>query len=215
MKSSLKLTLATVTLMATAFSTTSLFANSEAHKAPTAGDATKGKEKSAACAACHGADGNSTNTLWPKLAGQHASYIEKQLTDFHDKKRNDPTMAPMAAPLSPEDIKNLAAYFASQTTKPGAGNEEKIELGRTIYKGGNLTSKVTACSACHSPTGMGNPASRYPRVSGQHAAYIVKQLKDFKSAARNNDDSSIMRSIAKRMTDEEMEAVAEYMSGLH
>lgn len=215
MKTSLKLTLATITLLASSLATTSVLANSEEHKAPAAGDAAKGKEKSAACAACHGADGNSANPLWPTIAGQHASYIEKQLTDFHDKKRNDATMAPMAAPLSPEDIKDLAAFFAGQTAKPGAGDEKKVELGRTIYKGGNLTSKVTACAACHSPTGMGNPASNYPRVSGQHAAYIVKQLKDFKSATRDNDDSSIMRSIAKRMTDEEMEAVAEYMSGLH
>ena len=215
MKTSLKLTLATITLLTGALTATSVFATSEEHKAPAAGDAAKGKEKSAACAACHGADGNSGNPLWPKLAGQHASYIEKQLTDFHDKKRKDATMAPMAAPLSPEDIKDLSAYFAGQTTKPGAGDENKVELGRTIYKGGNLTSKVTACAACHNPTGMGNPASKYPRVSGQHAAYLVKQLKDFKSAARDNDDSNIMRSIAKRMTDEEMEAVAEYMSGLH
>lgn len=215
MKTSLKLTIATFTFLTGALTTSSALATTDAQKAPATGDAAKGKEKSATCAACHGADGNSGNPLWPKLAGQHASYIEKQLMDFHDKKRNNPTMSPMAAPLSPQDMKDLAAYYAGQTIKPGAGNEKKIELGKTLYKGGNLTSHVTACASCHSPTGMGNPASKYPRVSGQHAAYIVKQLKDFKSQARNNDDSSMMRSIAKRMTDEEMEAVAEYMSGLH
>lgn len=210
MKTSLKYTLATLALA----STTSLFANSEA-PASAAGDAAKGKAKSAICAACHGADGNSANPLWPKIAGQHTSYLEKQLTDFHGEKRKDPTMSPMAAPLTPEDIKNLAAYFSSQTIKPGTANKDKVELGRSIYKGGNLTTQVTACAACHSPTGKGNPASNYPSVSGQHAPYILKQLKDFKAATRSNDDSSIMRSIAKRMSEEEMEAVAEYMSGLH
>ena len=210
MKTSLKLTLVTLALLST-----SSFANNKTTETESAGDAAKGKEKSAACAACHGADGNSGNPLWPKLAGQHASYIEKQLSDFHDKKRNDPTMSAMAAPLSPEDIKNLAAYYSEQATKPGAGNEEKVGLGKDIYKGGNLTTQVTACSACHSPEGKGNPASKYPRVSGQHAAYIAKQLHDFKKGVRANDNSSIMRSIAKRMSDEEIEAVSEYMSGLH
>lgn len=211
MKTSLKITLATLTL--TLFSSANLFANEAA--APTAGDAAKGKEKSPLCVACHGPDGNSTNPIWPKIAGQHASYIEKQLTDFHGEARKDATMSPMAAPLSPEDIKNLAAYYASQKMATGSANPEKIQLGKDIYKGGNLTTQVTACAACHSPTGMGNPASNYPRVSGQHAPYILKQLKDFKSSTRTNDDSSMMRSIAKRMTEAEMEAVAEYMSGLH
>ncbi|MEE9302757.1 MAG: c-type cytochrome [Thiotrichaceae bacterium] len=211
MKTYFKITLATLTLL----STTCSFANSAATEIKTAGDAAKGKEKSASCAACHGADGNSGNPLWPKLAGQHANYIEKQLTDFHDKKRNDATMTAMVAPLSPADIKDIAAFYSQQTTKPGAGNKEKVVLGKTIYKGGNLTTHVTACAACHSPTGLGNPAANYPRVSGQHAAYIAKQLKDFKKGTRANDSSSMMRSIAKRMSDEEIEAVAEYMSGLH
>ncbi len=211
MKTSLKITLASLALL----SATCSFANSEATEAKSTGDAAKGKTKSATCAACHGADGNSGNPLWPKLAGQHSDYIEKQLTDFVEKKRNDATMTAMAAPLSPEDIKDLAAYFSGQATKPGSGNEEKVGLGKDIYKGGNLTTQVTACAACHGPTGMGNPAAKYPRVSGQHAAYITKQLKDFKSGTRANDSSSIMRSIAKRMSEEEIEAVAEYMSGLH
>ncbi len=211
MKTSLKVTLASLALL----STTCSFANSPATEAKKAGDATKGKEKSATCTACHGADGNSANPLWPKLAGQHANYIEKQLVDFHDKKRNDATMSAMVAALSAEDIKDLSAYYSAQAIKPGAGNKEKVELGKIVYKGGNLTTQVTACAACHGPTGMGNPAANYPRVSGQHAAYVVKQLKDFKKGDRANDSSSIMRSIAKRMSDEEMEAVAEYMAGLH
>ncbi len=211
MKTSLTMTLASLALL----STTCSFANSAATEAKAVGDAAKGKEKSATCTACHGADGNSGNPLWPKLAGQHANYIEKQLTDFVSKERDDATMSAMAAPLSPEDIKDLSAYYAAQAIKPGAGSEEKVALGKTVYKGGNLTTQVTACAACHGPTGMGNPAANYPRVSGQHAAYVVKQLKDFKKGDRANDSSSIMRSIAKRMSDEEMEAVAEYMAGLH
>ncbi len=211
MKTSLlKTTLVTLALLTSSVS----FANTEKTEAP-AGDANKGKELSATCAACHGADGNSGNPLWPKLAGQHAAYIEKQLTDFKDKKRNDATMSAMAAPLSPEGIKDLAAFFAGQKIKPGAGKEELIDAGKMLYKGGNLNSNVTACAACHGPTGLGNPASGYPRLSGQHAAYVVKQLKDFKKDDRNNDGSSIMRDIAKRMTEKEMEAVGEYISGLH
>lgn len=179
------------------------------------GDAAKGetamKEK---CASCHGADGNSTNPLWPKLAGQHASYIEKQLTDFNAKNRSDPTMSPMAGLLNENGIKDVAAFLSAQTTKPGAADEKLVAAGRLTYKGGNLTSGVTACAACHGPTGLGNPAAKYPSVSGQHAAYLVKQLQDFKEGKRTND-SAIMTSIAKKMTTAEMEAVAQYMSGLH
>lgn len=204
------------TLMALALlATSSSFANEEKAKEPATGDASKGKELSATCAACHGADGNSANPQWPKLAGQHAAYIEKQLNDFHNKKRNDPTMSAMAAPLTPEKIKDLAAYFSSQKTKPGAGNEKLVDKGKVLYKGGNLSSHVTACAACHGPTGAGNPAAGYPKVSGQHAAYLKKQLQDFKKGTRSNDNSSIMRDIAKRMTDDEMSAVVEYISGLH
>ena len=191
------------------------FANEQKAEKPAAGDASKGKVLSATCAACHGADGNSANPQWPKLAGQHAAYIEKQLTDFHDQKRKDATMSAMAAPLTPENIKDLAAYFSSQNAKPGAGKEDLVEQGKITYKGGNLTSKVTACAACHGPTGMGNPAAGYPRLSGQHSAYVTKQLKDFKNGVRSNDSSSIMRDIAKRMTDDEIAAVAEYIAGLH
>ena len=205
-----KLLMITLAGLAISFSA-NLMAEGDAAK----GDAAKGeaavKEK---CASCHGADGNSTNPLWPKLAGQHASYIEKQLTDFNSQKRSDPTMSPMAGLLDENGIKDVAAFLSAQKIKPGSADEKLVEAGRLTYKGGNLTSGVTACSACHGPTGAGNPAAKYPAVSGQHAAYIVKQLHDFKEGKRTND-SEIMRSIAKKMTTAEMEAVAQYMSGLH
>ena len=179
------------------------------------GDATKGQAAvKAKCASCHGEDGNSTNPLWPKLAGQHASYIEKQLIDFQSKKRSDPMMSPMASLLDAQGVKDVAAYLSTQKSSAGTAAKEKVAAGKLIYKGGKLTEGVTACAACHGPTGMGNPASKYPKVSGQHAQYVVKQLQNFKLQTRNND-SGIMSSIAKKMTTADMEAVAEYMSGLH
>jgi len=179
------------------------------------GDAAKGQiAVKAKCASCHGEDGNSTNPLWPKLAGQHASYIEKQLDDFQNKKRNDPMMSPMASLLDAQGVKDVSAYLSTQKASAGTAAKEKVAAGKLIYKGGKLTEGVTACAACHGPTGMGNPASKYPKVSGQHAQYVVKQLQDFKLQKRDND-ADIMSSIAKRMTTADMEAVAEYMSGLH
>jgi cytochrome c553 len=179
------------------------------------GDAAKGQiAVKAKCASCHAEDGNSTNPLWPKLAGQHASYIEKQLHDFQNKKRSDPMMSPMASLLDAQGVKDVAAYLTTQKTSAGTAAKEKVAAGRLIYKGGKLTEGVTACAACHGPTGTGNPAAKYPKISGQHAQYVVKQLQDFKLQKRNND-SDIMSSIAKKMTTADMEAVAEYMSGLH
>lgn len=191
--------------------TSAAFANELAH-----GDANKGRTLSATCAACHGADGNSVNPDWPTLAGQGEAYIMKQLHDFRGDKRLDPLMSAQAKGIkSDADIADLAAYFSSQKTKLGTANKDKVALGKAIYKGGILSTGVAACSACHGPTGLGNFAAKFPKVSGQHAKYIVKQLKAFKSGSRNNDSGKMMRNIAKNMTDAEMEAVAEYMTGLH
>lgn len=180
-----------------------------------AGDATAGKAKSAACAGCHGMDGNSVNGMWPKLAGQHEAYLAKQLADFKAGKRVDPTMAGMAAPLSEADMADLAAYFGSQKTKLGSAAEDKVELGQAIYRAGNSASGVPACAACHGPTGTGNAQAKFPRLSGQHTTYVVKALKDFRSGARANDAGQMMRNIAAKMTDAEIEAVAAYVQGLH
>ena len=174
-----------------------------------------GKSKAeTVCAACHGADGNSTNNLWPKLAGQHSSYIEKQLHDYINDRRYDPVMTAMAKPLTDQDVIDVAAYFSAQAQTAGTGDETKVEEGRLIYKGGDLAKGITACAGCHGPGGDGNPASKYPRISGQHAEYIVKTLKDFRAGNRNNSPANMMGDIAKRMTDEQIEAVSEYIAGL-
>ncbi len=180
-----------------------------------AGSADAGKGKAAACGACHGADGNSLVPNFPKLAGQHAAYLSKQLKDFKSGARKDPTMAPMAAPLSEQDIEDLAAFFAGQPLSPGKGNPELVALGEKLYRGGNVDTGVAACIACHGPAGAGNPAANYPKIGGQQAAYVVKALNDFKSGARSNDANKMMRSIASKMSADEIKAVAEYVAGLH
>lgn len=181
-----------------------------------AGNVADGKTKSATCAACHGADGNSLTKIWPKLAGQHASYIVQQLKNFQSKARQDPSMSPMAQPLSEADMIDLAAYFESQSTEIGFANPDMLELGQSIYLGGNKETDVSACIGCHGPKGNGNPAAKYPALSGQHADYVVKQLKDYASGARKPiGNAAIMSDIAVRMSETEMEAVASYMQGLH
>ncbi len=179
------------------------------------GDVEAGKAKSAVCAACHGADGNgSANALFPKLAGQHPKYIVKQLQDFKAGARKDDTMAPMAAPLNDQDMENLAAYFSSQKPKIGEAAADKVELGEQIYRAG-LAKGVPACIGCHGPTGSGNSAAGFPSVSGQNAAYVAKQLKDFREGVRSNDPNSMMRGVTALMNDHDIEAVAQYVQGLH
>lgn len=183
--------------------------------AQAAGDAAAGQTKSAVCAACHGVDGNSMVPNWPKLAGQHASYITKQLADFKAGGRTDPTMSPMAAPLSDQDVADLAAYFSSQKVTIGTANAEKAALGKKLYLGGDSAKGISACMACHGPNGAGNPGAKFPAVQGQQSMYVVKQLQDFRSGTRKNDPAKMMSSIAAKMSDAEIEAVAEYIAGLH
>ena len=178
------------------------------------GNAEAGKTKSATCAACHGADGNSVNPEWPKLAGQHPSYLLKQLMNFKNDERVNPSMSPMAKPLSDQDMADLAAYYASQVIKVGEADQSKVTLGEQIYKGGNNATGVAACAACHGPTGAGNPAANFPAINGQHAAYTKLQLNAFRKGERANDAGKMMRNIAAGMTDAEIEAVAEYIAGL-
>lgn len=183
------------------------------------GDPVAGKAKSATCAACHGADGNSTNPEWPKLAGQSESYLLKQLMDFKAEKgkdaaRQNASMAPMVAGLSNQDMADLSAYFASQETSPGAADQALVELGRQVYKGGNNTSGVAACASCHGPNGVGNPAAKFPALAGQHAAYTEMQLVAFSKSKRANDPSQMMRDVAAKLSDLEMTAVSEYIAGL-
>ena len=179
-----------------------------------AGDAEAGKAKSAMCLACHGADGNSPAPNFPKLAGQHADYIAKQLNQFKSGERVDATMNGMVAALSEQDMLDLAAFYATQQRTVGTAAESDVELGQVIYRAGNPTSGVAACAACHGPQGMGNPMAKFPGLSGQHADYTVLQLKNFRSSTRNNDAGSMMRMVAKKMSDDEINAVAQYVQGL-
>ncbi|MGE5242151.1 MAG: c-type cytochrome [Bacteroidota bacterium] len=179
------------------------------------GNVAAGKEKAVVCAGCHGADGNGgADPSWPKLAGQDASYIAKQLGDFKSGARKDPIMTGMAAPLSAADVKNLAAYFASLKAKPGAASNAELAMeGAKIYRGGNSKTGVSACMSCHGPSGHGIPP-RFPKVSGQNAPYTQKQLLAFKAGTRTND-GDVMTRIAFRMSEQEIKAVSEYMAGLH
>jgi len=179
-----------------------------------AADAEAGKAKAAMCIACHGADGNSVNPIWPNLAGQNASYISKQLADFKSGARVDPTMVGMVAALTEEDMANIAAYFSSQTPKGGEAAADKVAMGEMLYRGGNAGNGVAACTACHGATGSGIAPSGFPAVSGQHATYVEKQLKDFAAGTRGNDANRIMRDIAAKLSTEEIAAVAQYMQGL-
>ncbi|MGB5252558.1 MAG: c-type cytochrome [Sedimenticolaceae bacterium] len=179
-----------------------------------AGNAEAGKAKSVTCAACHGVDGNSAAPNFPKLAGQHADYLYKQLKQYKSGDRKNAVMAGMVAALNDEDMANLAAYYSAQQPTIGIAAEDQIKLGESIYRAGNTASGVSACAACHGPNGVGNPMANFPRLSGQHALYTAEQLKYFRSGTRANDAASMMRSIAKRMTDEEIEAVSQYVQGL-
>lgn len=167
------------------------------------------------CAACHGANGQSAIAANPHLAGQHAEYLYKQLVDFKaDKERKNAVMMSMVQPLSTDDMKAVAAHYAAQQPKPGAAaKKDVVALGQKIYRGGNAATGVPACSGCHGPNGSGIPA-QYPRIGGQFSDYTAAQLKAFRAAERANDPSQMMRAVAARMTDQEIAAVAEYVSGL-
>jgi len=171
------------------------------------------------CAACHAADGNSVAPTNPKIAGQFAEYLQKQLGDFkaqQDKKpaRDNPIMTPMASNLSDDDIQSVAAYYAGQKLRPAtAADKDLAALGQKIWRGGIAESNVPACGGCHGPAGAGIPV-QYPRLAGQFAEYVAAQLKGFKDGARSNDPNGIMRSVAARMTEREIQAVAQYAAGL-
>lgn len=179
------------------------------------GDIEAGRTKSAACAACHGADGNSTTPEWPRLAGQHEKYLQSQLANFKQGGRKNELMSPMAAGLSEADMADLSAWFASQTPGIGQAEPATAEAGARIYRGGNADSGLPACMACHAPNGAGNPGAGFPALRGQHAAYTIKQLNDYRNGTRGGGQSAIMKTIAERMTPSEIEAVSNYLQGLY
>ncbi len=180
-----------------------------------AGDIAAGKVKAAACVACHGPDGNSVNPDWPKLAGQSSFYIIKQLKLFQTGDRSNPIMGPISKRLSDQDIENLGVYFASQVRSPGSAKKELVSLGREIYRGGNSVTEVPACLSCHGPTGAGNPAAKFPKLSFQHSRYVEIRLKAYREGIYSYRGSEMMNGIAVNLSDEEIEAVASYIEGLH
>ncbi len=187
---------------------------SEATMPGSGGDAAAGQAKSAVCAACHGADGNSVNPEWPKLAGQHPSYTAVQLEHFKSGKRQNALMSAQAMGLSEQDMLDLAAYYAEQPIKGGEADPDLVGLGERIYQGGDKTNGVAACIACHGPSGLGNPLADYPSLAGQHARYTALQLKAYAAGERRSDTNQIMRNIAGAMTDDQIEAVASYIEGM-
>lgn len=177
-----------------------------------AADAAKGATTATVCAACHGQDGNSPAPTFPRLAGQSAEYIVKQLTNFKSGERANAIMAPMASALSAEDMQNVGAYFSMQKPHDAAAKSNgKGSLGEKIYKGGIAANKVPACASCHGAAGAGIPA-RFPRLAGQHADYTLAQMKTFYTGERAN--APMMKVIASRLSNEEMTAVADYIQGL-
>lgn len=181
-----------------------------------AGDAAAGKSKSAACGGCHGFDGNSPISMYPKLAGQNEAYIVNQLKAFKaNTTRQNPIMMGMAAGVSDADAADIGAYFQAQSVKAAATfDESKIAAGRELYKGGNMQTGIPACQACHGPTGAGMAGIGYPQLGGQYVDYTLAQLKAFKNGSRSNDDKALMRSIVAKMSEQDMIAVANYIASL-
>lgn len=180
-----------------------------------AADIQAGKSKSAACAGCHGSDGNSMSGTWPSLAGQHASYLAKQLNDYKSGARVNATMQGMAGILATEtDIQDVAAYYQSLELKPIKFDDKLIAKGESIFRGGITEISVPACMACHGPNGSGNAAAAWPSLRGQQPEYVVSQLKKFREGSRANDTGKTMRNVAARMSDTEMMAVAAYIAGI-
>lgn len=182
------------------------------------GDADAGQGKAAVCAACHGIDGNSIIPNWPKIAGQHESYLQRQITLIKSGDRPVPEMAGIVINLSDQDIADLAAYFSSQTSSAGLADETLLASGQMLYRSGNADTDIPACMSCHGPVGEGNPLSGYPALAGQHSVYTAKMLTGFREGVVWGDEdasSAVMTGVANRLTDPEIKAVASYIQGLY
>ncbi len=183
--------------------------------AAAAGDVQAGQTKaSTVCVACHGLDGNSVNPEWPSIAGQHETYIVKQVKAFRAGERTNVLMSPIALTLTDKEIEDTAAYYASQRIKGQEAAKAKVELGQKIYRGGVADNKTPACMACHGPNGRGNPAASYPSIRSQHATQVALQLHAYKKGERKTDQNEMMRTIAAKLTDDQIDAVAQYVQGL-
>lgn len=183
------------------------------------GNIEAGKSKAVVCSACHGVDGNSMINMYPKLAGQHPTYLEKQLHDFRSalqtggkEGRMDPIMGGMTAALSDQDIADISAFYASQALQ--IADAPKSEAGERLYKGGDMSRGVTSCMACHGPDGKGSELAGFPNIGGQHANYVKIQLTKFRDASRHNDLNGMMQDVAGKLSDSDIEALSIYISGL-
>jgi len=182
------------------------------------GDAAAGEAKAAVCGACHGLDGNSADPLNPKLAGQNERYIARQLKLFKSGQRQSPVMQPLAAALSPQDMRDLGAFFATKSIMPGTGDEAFKDAGQGLFRGGSLEAGVPACMACHGPAGRGNPGAAYPSIGGQHADYTKARLLAFREGlvlGSGDDANSVMAAVSANLSDDDIEALASYVEGLH
>jgi cytochrome c553 len=179
-----------------------------------AGSVDAGATKAVVCGACHGANGNSVNPDWPSLAGLGAAYITQQLQNFKDGKRANAIMAANVLALSPQDMEDLGAYFASLRNTGLEADPTYWKAGEKIYRGGDPTRNVPACMACHGPNGAGNEPAKFPALRGQHSEYVIKQLHDYASGARTTGPNGIMQTVAGRLTDDDMRDLASYVQGL-
>ena len=180
----------------------------------TGGDPVAGKSAAIICIGCHSVDGNSTNPIYPKLAGQGEAYLAKQLLDFKSSKRKEEHMTSMVEAISEKDIPNIAAFFSRQTRNTNSKTKNKYPLGQNIYLNGIVNKGVIACVSCHGKQAEGKTEIKYPALAGQHADYIVKSLKEFRAATRDNDAGQLMRNNAKPLSDAEITALANYLSTL-
>jgi cytochrome c553 len=184
----------------------------------TGGSVEAGAAKAAVCVACHGPGGNSTNPEWPKLAGQHASFINAQLKVLKSGERKSPVMNAQAANLSDQDMKDLAAYFATQKPQPGVGSPDAVKTAQKIYRAGDPARGLPGCIACHGPQGHGNAGAAYPRIGGQHAKYTAAVLRVYRGMAGTtmpHPNLVTMSSVAAKLSDAEIDALASYVNGLH
>ncbi len=180
------------------------------------GDADAGQARTITCTACHGPEGNSVNPLWPNIAGQHATYTVATLKAFQEGKRQNALMSSQAMMLSEEDINNIAVYYENlPAAAQSVANPDTVAEGERLYRGGDSENGIAACIACHGPTGRGNAAAGYPALNGQHAAYTAKQLQDYASGARQSDGvTEVMQTIASRLSQDDIDALASYLQGL-
>jgi cytochrome c553 len=206
-----------VALRALILSSTLAFGAAHAEGGAIAGDAKAGEAKAAACGACHGIDGNSSDKQYPKLAGQHEAYIARQLGLFKSATRVNPIMVGFAAPLSEQDMHDIGAFFATKQALPGVADEKLLARGEQLYKTGDSKLGVPACMACHGPAGRGNPGAGYPQLAGQWTDYANAKLKEWHDGTTwgADDRAKIMPEIAKKLSAEDIAAVSSYVEGLH